>query len=171
MGTHIYTAINSLFRNLAALRICYFRIHAVSRKFTECVACIGQRHTFAAGCGYASRNQRAVSVAVARRGTPDRALHIALARTEPNLADDYVSENDNVVAKLLKKFDDVKICEPEISLNYRNFTKSDLPDYEKTEYGAHVLPDKANGAGPLYFCLLQKLPQGIRIKSTLQLNS
>ncbi len=67
-------------------------------------------------------------------------------------------ENDNVVAKLLKKFDDVKICEPKISLNYRNFTKSELPDYEKTEYGAHVLPDKANGAGPLYFCLLQKLP-------------
>ena len=67
-------------------------------------------------------------------------------------------ENDNVVAKLRKKFDDVKILEPEISLNYTDFTKSSLPEYEKTEFGAHVLPDRADGAGPLYFCLMQKIP-------------
>lgn len=67
-------------------------------------------------------------------------------------------ENDNVVAKLLKKFDNAKLCEPKISLNYKNFTQSELPEYEKTEFGAHVLPDKAGGAGPLYFCLLQKIP-------------
>ncbi|MBR4598631.1 MAG: RsmB/NOP family class I SAM-dependent RNA methyltransferase, partial [Treponema sp.] len=67
-------------------------------------------------------------------------------------------ENDKVVAKLLKKFDDAKVLEPKISLNYKNFTESDLPEYEKTEYGAHVLPDKAAGAGPLYFSLLQKIP-------------
>ena len=67
-------------------------------------------------------------------------------------------ENDNVVAKLLKKFDDAKVLEPKISLNYKNFTESDLPEYEKTEFGAHVLPDKAAGAGPLYFSLLQKIP-------------
>lgn len=65
-------------------------------------------------------------------------------------------ENDNVIAKLLKKFDNVKLCEPKISLDYKNFTASVLPEYEKTEFGAHVLPDKAGGAGPLYFCLLQK---------------
>ena len=67
-------------------------------------------------------------------------------------------ENDNVVAKLLKKFDNAKLCEPKISLNYKNFTQSELPEYEKTEFGAHILPDKAGGAGPLYFCLLQKIP-------------
>lgn len=67
-------------------------------------------------------------------------------------------ENDNVVAKLLKKFDNAKLCEPKISLNYKNFTQSELPEYEKTEFGVHVLPDKAGGAGPLYFCLLQKIP-------------
>ena len=65
-------------------------------------------------------------------------------------------ENDNVIAKLLKKFDNVKLCEPKISLDYKNFTASVLPKYEKTEFGAHVLPDKAGGAGPLYFCLLKK---------------
>ncbi|MBQ9622498.1 MAG: RsmB/NOP family class I SAM-dependent RNA methyltransferase [Treponema sp.] len=67
-------------------------------------------------------------------------------------------ENDNVVAKLLKKFDNAKLCEPKISLNYKNFTQSELPEYEKTEFGAYILPDKAGGAGPLYFCLLQKIP-------------
>ncbi|MBR1404450.1 MAG: RsmB/NOP family class I SAM-dependent RNA methyltransferase [Treponema sp.] len=65
-------------------------------------------------------------------------------------------ENDCVIEKLLKKFDDAKLCEPKIALNYNEFTKSALPEYEKTQFGAHVLPDKANGAGPLYFCLLQK---------------
>ena len=62
MGTHIYAAVNGLFRNLVALRVCYLRIQAVSRKFTEGVAFIGQRHTFAAGCGYASCNQCAVAI-------------------------------------------------------------------------------------------------------------
>ncbi len=65
-------------------------------------------------------------------------------------------ENDNVVAKLLKKFDDVQVLDPEISLEYKKFCNSDLPDYEKTQFGAQVLPDRANGAGPLYFCLLKK---------------
>ena len=65
-------------------------------------------------------------------------------------------ENDNVIEKLLKKFDDVQVCQPEISLNYKDFTDSELPDYENTKFGAHILPDKANGAGPLYFCLLKK---------------
>ena len=65
-------------------------------------------------------------------------------------------ENDNVIEKLLKKFDDVQVCQPEISLNYKDFTGSELPEYENTKFGAHILPDKANGAGPLYFCLLRK---------------
>ena len=65
-------------------------------------------------------------------------------------------ENDNVVAKLLKKFDDAKIIEPKISLNYSDFISNALPEYEKTQYGAQILPDKANGAGPLYFCLIEK---------------
>lgn len=65
-------------------------------------------------------------------------------------------ENDNVVAKLLKKFDDVQVCEPSIQPGYEKFTSAKLPEYEKTQYGAHVLPDVSEGAGPLYFCLLHK---------------
>lgn len=66
------------------------------------------------------------------------------------------SENDKNIEKLLNKFDDVKVCEPAISLKYKEFCDSELPDCEKTEFGSHILPDRANGAGPLYFCLLQK---------------
>ncbi len=65
-------------------------------------------------------------------------------------------ENDNVVAKLLKKFDNAELLEPKISLNYSKFIDKELPEYEKTQYGAQILPDRSNGAGPLYFCLLQK---------------
>ena len=68
-------------------------------------------------------------------------------------------ENDKIIQRLLKKFDDAKILEPKISLNYSEFTESQLPAYEKTEFGAMILPDKTKGAGPIYFCLLQKLPK------------
>lgn len=66
------------------------------------------------------------------------------------------SENDEIISKLLKKFDDAEICEPEIASDVSSFTNPLLPEYEKTEFGAHVLPDKAGGAGPLFFCLLKK---------------
>lgn len=66
-------------------------------------------------------------------------------------------ENDNVVSKLLKKFDDVEILEPEISLEYKKFSARNLPDYEKTQFGAQILPDVSNNAGPLYFCLIHKI--------------
>ncbi len=65
-------------------------------------------------------------------------------------------ENDKVIAKLLKKFDDAEIQMPEISSNVSSVCDTTLPEYEKTEFGAHILPDKANGAGPLYFCLIKK---------------
>lgn len=65
-------------------------------------------------------------------------------------------ENDNVVAKLLKKFGNVKILEPEISLEYKKFSRENLPDYEKTQFGAQILPDVSDNAGPLYFCLIHK---------------
>lgn len=65
-------------------------------------------------------------------------------------------ENDGIVSRLLKKFDDAEICETAVSLEYKRFCSSTLPDYEKTEYGAHILPDVSGGAGPLYFSLLHK---------------
>lgn len=65
-------------------------------------------------------------------------------------------ENDKNIEKLLKKFDDVEVLEPKVELNYRNFISNELPEYEKTLFGAQILPDRSNGAGPLYFCLLRK---------------
>lgn len=65
-------------------------------------------------------------------------------------------ENDGVIKKLIKKFNDVEILEPEIQFSVNNFCKVDLPEGEKTEFGRHVLPDVCGGAGPLYFTLLHK---------------
>jgi len=73
------------------------------------------------------------------------------------------AENDDVVARLFKKFDNAKAVFaeletlPEISKTYLRFTDAVLPGAEKTKFGFHVLPDKQNGAGPLYFSLIQKL--------------
>ena len=68
-------------------------------------------------------------------------------------------ENDGVVGRLLKRFSDVQICEPIASLDCAAFCSLSpelLPQPERTEFGAHVLPDRAGGAGPLYFSLLKK---------------
>lgn len=67
-------------------------------------------------------------------------------------------ENDQIVYKLIKKFKDVVIVKElkEINSKACSFFKGTLPKYEHTEYGFHILPDLAEGAGPLYFCLIQK---------------
>jgi 16S rRNA C967 or C1407 C5-methylase (RsmB/RsmF family) len=65
-------------------------------------------------------------------------------------------ENDRVVEKLFKKFDDVQVLNPKISADVSVFCSASLPEGEKTQYGCHILPDKAGGAGPLYFSLLYK---------------
>ncbi len=65
-------------------------------------------------------------------------------------------ENDSQIKKLLKKFDDVEVCEPSVAFDPSEFCQCQLPDGEKTEFGRHVLPDSCDGAGPLYFCLLRK---------------
>lgn len=84
-----------------------------------------------------------------------------------------VKENDDIIARLLKKFDDVKLVAFEeiseiFSKNKAEFdgnieekdgcdVKFVLKSAEKTEFGWHILPDSANGAGPIFFCVLQKL--------------
>ena len=86
-------------------------------------------------------------------------------------------ENDGVVSKLLKKFDDAEICSGEyvheIFLHnvssFSGIMKSEraenVCDYLKkifslavqTEFGFHIRPDCADGAGPLYFSLIKKI--------------
>lgn len=65
-------------------------------------------------------------------------------------------ENDGIIARLLKKFDDVCVEDPSVSSDVSAFCNVSLPDTEKTEYGRIVLPDVHGGAGPLYFSLLKK---------------
>ena len=70
------------------------------------------------------------------------------------------SENDDVVKKVFKKFDNA-VLEPvmgkdELEKLCKPFCSIDLPDVEKTEMGYHVLPDTQKGAGPLYFSLIGK---------------
>lgn len=71
------------------------------------------------------------------------------------------AENDEVVSRLLKKFDDVKFvfedsmpCVPE---NISDFCKMDsVPVPERTKYGFHILPDQKEKCGPIWFTLVQK---------------
>ncbi len=66
------------------------------------------------------------------------------------------TENDEVIKKLLKKFENVSIDCIDVPLILKN-NKHNLPNAEKTEFGYHVLPDVENGAGPLYFSLIAKI--------------
>ena len=71
-------------------------------------------------------------------------------------------ENDEMMERLIKKFNKkdgiaFNFCEPKPNLSeISNCADLVLPIYEKTKYGYQILPDTANGAGPIYFCLIQK---------------
>ncbi len=72
-------------------------------------------------------------------------------------------ENDQMMEKLIKKFnkggnDAFEFIEPKPDpAQIEAFAKINLPSWEKTQYGYQILPDKANGAGPIYFSLIKKL--------------
>ena len=86
-----------------------------------------------------------------------------------------VKENDEVISRLLKKFDDaflvygnsgipenndaagntsVPCLNPETASVFAEF--KEIPVFEKTAYGFHILPDRSNGAGPIWFSLIGK---------------
>lgn len=79
-------------------------------------------------------------------------------------------ENDEVISRLLKKFPDAKILTlesedykklnftfDEIKTKLKNFSSDlELPNFEKTQFGYHVLPDTQNGAGPIFFSIILK---------------
>jgi 16S rRNA C967 or C1407 C5-methylase (RsmB/RsmF family) len=71
-------------------------------------------------------------------------------------------ENDGMIERLYKKFNKdgsaFTLLEPEPDLNQVSaFTPSlTLPGFEKTQYGYMIMPDRQNGAGPIYFSIIRK---------------
>ena len=71
------------------------------------------------------------------------------------------SENDLMIEKLIQKFDSKNECIEFLPINYdineiKSFCSAKLPDFERTKYGAQILPDIQNGAGPIYFSIIKK---------------
>ena len=60
-------------------------------------------------------------------------------------------ENDGMIEKLIKKFG-----MGALSLSKGIVNKSTSIKLEPTLYGYQILPDKSNGAGPIYFALIKK---------------
>lgn len=72
------------------------------------------------------------------------------------------SENDEIMKKLIKKFNKEEEGFKFLNQNcnyeeIKSFVKMNLPGFEKTEYGFIILPDIQNGAGPIYFSIIQKI--------------
>lgn len=70
-------------------------------------------------------------------------------------------ENDEMIRRLIKKFNKEKetftFLEPSLqNIDLSTFSDVKLPEFERTEFGYQILPDKSNGAGPIYFCLIKK---------------
>ena len=71
-------------------------------------------------------------------------------------------ENDGMIERLYKKFNKdgsaFTLLEPEPDLNQVSaFAPSlTLPGFEKTQYGYMIMPDRQNGAGPIYFSIIRK---------------
>ena len=73
-------------------------------------------------------------------------------------------ENDGMIERLYKKFNKdgqaFTLLEPAPDLSQISaFADITLPEYEKTEYGYMILPDKQKGAGPIYFSIVRKNPR------------
>lgn len=70
-------------------------------------------------------------------------------------------ENDEMIERLVKKFNKdggaFEILEPAPDVTeIENCTQINLPAFEKTKYGYQILPDKQQGAGPIYFTIIHK---------------
>ncbi|MBQ1948780.1 MAG: RsmB/NOP family class I SAM-dependent RNA methyltransferase [Treponema sp.] len=72
------------------------------------------------------------------------------------------AENDAVIARLFKKFDDAELCfrdsAPVLpdSENLSFCTFPVVPVPEATEFGFHILPDQKEKCGPIWFSLVHK---------------
>lgn len=71
-------------------------------------------------------------------------------------------ENDGMIERLIKKFNKKNVCfeflEPKPDKKeLEGICDFDFPAIEKTQYGYQILPDSADGAGPIYFSILKKI--------------
>lgn len=71
------------------------------------------------------------------------------------------AENDEVAKRLLKKFENAELVfaekQPCIAEEFSSFCKMNcIPVPERTEFGFHILPDKNEGCGPIWFTLVKK---------------
>ncbi len=69
------------------------------------------------------------------------------------------AENDDIIARLLKKFPDavkVSVLPPLPAALAAICRAPFFPNAAQTEQGFHILPDVQNGAGPIWFSLIQK---------------
>jgi len=70
-------------------------------------------------------------------------------------------ENDGMIERLYKKFNkegdafSLMLPAPDLS-EISDFAKITLPGFEQTKYGYMIMPDKQNGAGPIYFSIIKK---------------
>ena len=70
-------------------------------------------------------------------------------------------ENDGMIERLYTKFNKIQdaftLVEPSPDLSQiSRFAEICLPGFEKTKYGYMIMPDKQNGAGPIYFSIIRK---------------
>ncbi len=70
-------------------------------------------------------------------------------------------ENDDIIKKALKKYPELSVEKADIQKIREKLISSfpdvqSVPDVEETEYGYHILPDKQNGSGPIYFSIIIK---------------
>lgn len=71
------------------------------------------------------------------------------------------AENDEVVRRLFKKFDDCELVfvneNPVVQEDFSKIVKMDfIPEPERTEFGFHILPDTQKGCGPIWFSVIHK---------------
>ncbi len=70
-------------------------------------------------------------------------------------------ENDEMIERLIKKYNQggqaFKILEECADMDeIKAFTSFKKPGTEKTKYGYQILPDRQDGAGPIFFAIIQK---------------
>ena len=71
-------------------------------------------------------------------------------------------ENDGMIERLYKKFNKdgsaFSLLEPKPNLDEVSFFAPalTLPGFEKTQYGYMIMPDRQDGAGPIYFSIIKK---------------